>query len=155
MTPPLFIKTVEQKVNNAKQTLKKYNLDVDVTPEDLISYFQATLFEEDTISLNDILENTFLLIHELVEINELKKRGLRITKDVIIKNVDTVYEAHLIATNVELSVAYDSGALQYIEDRMKDIKSWLEDPLLPQRLYDRCNELLQNTKKRITKLSKK
>ncbi len=147
MTVSSFIKVVEQKVSEAKKVLKKHNIEVNVTPEDLISYFQATTFEKNTTTLDDVLKNPFLLIHELVEINELKQRGLRITKNVIIKNVDTVYEAHLIATDVELTVAYEAKALQYLKNRRRDIESWLEDPLLPQRLYSRCEDLLQKVKK--------
>ena len=138
---------VEQKVSEAKQILKKYNLKVDVDPEDLISYFQATSPTGDTTTLNDVLKNLFLLVHELVEINELKKRGLSITKDVIVKNIDTVYNAHLIATEVELYIAYKHDALKHIRNRIKNIESWLEDPLLPKGLYNKCYELLKKSKK--------
>ena len=153
LTSSSFIKKVEQKVSKAKQVLKKYNLNVDVTPEDLISYFQATTIEEDTTTLGDVLKNPFLLIHELVEINEMKKQGLRVTKNVIIENVDSVYDAHLIATEVELAVAYESGDIQHIKNRIGNIESWLEDPLLPKRLHTKCEALLQRAKKFIQNLS--
>ena len=33
------------------------------------------IFSEDTTTLSDVLENEYLMIHEVVEINELKRIG--------------------------------------------------------------------------------
>ena len=137
--------TVKKKLAIGKQTLEEYGFEVDVTPEDLILYFQATTFY-DTSPLEEVLKNPFLVIHELVELHELKKRGLKITKDIIVNNIDTVYEDHLIAAEVELYIAYKLGALSHIRNRIRDIENWLEDPLLPKKLYDRCYELLKKAK---------
>ena len=139
-------KMIKQKIAIGKQTLEQYGFKVDVTPEDLILYFQATTFY-DTIPLEEVLKNPFLVIHELIELHELKKRGLKITKDIIIKNIEAVYNAHLIAAEVELFIAHKMGAKSHIRNRIRDIKNWIEDPLLPKNLYSKCVELLKKAEK--------
>jgi len=58
------------------------------------------------LSSKVILSDDLWLIHELIEINELKKMGIAITgKDLIIKNLEKVYEAHLKALKLEILIA--------------------------------------------------
>ncbi|HDO41683.1 MAG TPA: hypothetical protein ENH03_02140 [Candidatus Bathyarchaeota archaeon] len=38
-------------------------------------FMTGEFFSEDTTTLSDVLENEYLMIHEVVEINELKRIG--------------------------------------------------------------------------------
>lgn len=78
----------------------------------------------------DLLDTTFLVVHEIVEIAEAKRMGLRITEDVIVRNMEKINDAHLVAAEVELRVAASERDVRYVEARLVDLTSWCEDPLL-------------------------
>ena len=78
----------------------------------------------------DLLDSPFLVIHELVEIDEAKRRGLRITKDVIVRNMETINDAHRVAAEVELRIAASERDVAYVESRFADLRSWCDDPVL-------------------------
>ena len=82
-----------------------------------------------------------LVAHELVELGEVKQMGLPIVKDVIPKNLQRIYEAHLNAFEVEMSLATQMNEWGHIRTRLKDIETWIEDPLLPRKLRPRCKML--------------
>ncbi len=83
----------------------------------------------------DLLDPPFLVVHEIVEIAEAKRHGLRITKDVIVRNMETINDAHLVAAEAELHIAAAEGDVDYVAARFADLGSWCKDPLLthPQR----------------------
>lgn len=81
-------------------------------------------------SNDSLLKNPYLVVHEIVEIAEVKKMGPRITKDVIVKNMELINDAHLVAAMVEFDVAAREGAVGHLRSRFKDLKSWCKDPLL-------------------------
>ncbi len=83
----------------------------------------------------DLLDSPLLVVHEIVEIDEAKRRGLRITKDVIVRNMEAINDAHLAAAEVELRIAAADREAAYVASRFADLESWCEDPVLtePQR----------------------
>jgi competence protein ComEA len=131
---------VETAVSKARQALAENGYACSVSPEDLRKYFEADTPYEGP-SLEEIIKNDFLVIHELVEIDEIMRKGLKLTKDVILANMDTIYEVHLKAAEVELEMAYRAGDLDHIRSRLQDIRNWLEDPLLPAPLTETCEKL--------------
>lgn len=91
----------------------------------------------------DLLDSPCLVVHEIVEIEAVKRRGLRITKDVIVRNMVVVNDAHLEAAEVELRVAAVGGHRDYVQDRFADLAAWCADPELTatQRLaYERFRD---------------
>ncbi|HII41493.1 MAG TPA: hypothetical protein HA326_09820 [Thermoplasmata archaeon] len=78
----------------------------------------------------DLLGVPFLVVHEIVEIDETKRRGLRITQDVIVRNMEIINDAHLTAAEIELRIAAAERKLPYVASRFADLESWCEDPLL-------------------------
>ncbi len=79
---------------------------------------------------DDLLDTPYLVVHEIVEIESAKRRGLRITKDVIVRNMTAINDAHLEAVEAELQIAAAEGARVYVADRFADLRSWCDDPLL-------------------------
>lgn len=77
--------------------------------------------------------------------------GLKLTKDVILANMDTIYEVHLKAAEIELELAYRAEDLHHIRNRSQDIMKWLEDPLLPTPLKETCEKLYKNVNKYLRK----
>jgi len=97
------------------------------------------------LSSKAILSDDLWLIHELIEINELKKMGIAITgKDLIMKNLEKVYEAHLKALKLELLIAQKLGRLDHIERSFKNLKNIVHnDPLVPSYLRSAFKDMLE------------
>ncbi|MCU0852220.1 MAG: hypothetical protein MUC90_03040 [Thermoplasmata archaeon] len=68
---------VEAAVDSAKEMLSESGVDLDVTADQLWEYFETDLPVPD-ISLGEVILNPLLVVHELVEIDEVLKMGLRI-----------------------------------------------------------------------------
>ena len=87
----------------------------------------------DTITIADILGNEYLMIHEVVEISELKKMGIPINKQTVIMTFpDPSYGTHYTAIACELDYALSRGDYDWLRFRMKHAESWIEDEDLPQ-----------------------
>ncbi|MGC9104706.1 MAG: hypothetical protein ACP5JF_07975 [Candidatus Methanodesulfokora sp.] len=84
------------------------------------------------------------MIHEVVEINELRKRGLRINRNTLISSPRSlIYEAHLRALEMELSYASDKGDKNWVVRRLKDLESYLNEPYLSEELRAKMKDLLE------------
>ncbi len=85
----------------SERVRRKFN----VSLEEVYVYLTAETYEEDAYSLEEALSNDYLLFHELLEIEYLKGKGLRITSRVIVENPEAVYEYHLKVLEGELKLA--------------------------------------------------
>jgi len=120
---------VDAAVEKAKEILSDCGIDLDTTADQLIDWFDTELPIPD-IALGDVVLNPLLVVHELVEIDEVLKMGLEITKDVIIRNPEKVDDAHLKAAKVELMVARSLGAVEHLRERVKDMEKRCVDQTL-------------------------
>ena len=143
---------VRAAVDDAKRILGSCGVDVDVTADQLWDWFQTELPIPD-IELGDVVLNPLLVVHELVEIDEVLKMGLTITKDVIIRNPEKVDDAHVKAARIEIMVAKAIGAADHLRMRISDIEKWCEDKSLTERRRAEYRELLVQTKECIDHLA--
>jgi len=118
---------VEKAVENARRLLKSQGFDCETTAEELKRWFQADTPYDKDMKLEDILETPLIVVHELVEIDNVKRMGLVLTKNVIVENLQKVDDAHLNAAEVELKLAVSLRDIAHIKDRLDDIKAWSED----------------------------
>ena len=84
------------------------------------------------------------MIHELVEINEVKKTGKTIDKRVIMDSPKTIiYEAHLTAIETELEYALRKGDTYWMKIRLRQHKENVldDDPNLPEELRPRAERV--------------
>ena len=88
-------------------------------------------------TFDEIVENPLFVIHELVEIEAVKRMGLKLTKNVILENPLEIAAAHLEAAEVEFRVAYETGATEHLRMRVDHAKAWCEDPVLTPALRKR------------------
>lgn len=144
---------VRAAVDKAKELMLDCGLDVDATTEDLIEWFDNELPIPD-IALDDVVVNPLLVVHELVEIDEILKMGFTLAKDVIMKNPEKVEEAHLKAVAVEMKIAHSIGAAEHLGDRVKDIECWLDKTLSESRRAD-YRRLLATAKDYLSDLERK
>ena len=129
----------------AQDLLVSAGFHTNTTLDDLRKWFLADTAYAD-IGLEQVLGSRLLLVHEIVEIYEVKKMGLALEKDVIVKHSDPVYEAHLKAAEVEIELSIELKDYDHIKYRLDQIRSWYQDPLLPKRLRYRCSNLYKKAR---------
>ena len=87
----ISIDEVEQQLMGAVSNYSK------ITAEELIAYFDGPAPSGDTTTLNDILNNRWLLTHEIIELSELKNMGFNISIKFLHSQTLEVDLAHIIA----------------------------------------------------------
>ena len=145
---------VPSSMGTTRLLLRKAGYECHVTSSELVAWLKT-----DTPYLNpsneSLLKNPYLVIHEAVEINEVKKMGLRITKDVIVRNMERINDAHLTASIVEFDIAAKDAALDHLRSRYGDLRSWCEDPLLTPVQKERYEAFRAETERRLRALESK
>jgi DNA-directed RNA polymerase subunit F len=150
-TPPLD--EIRSKIKMAKTELKRVGYAaMDVSPQEFFDYMTGEIFSEDPTTLRDVLGNEYIMIHELVEISELKKVGRTIDKRVIVDSPKTtIYTAHFAAIEAELSYALQEGDTYWARWRLKTHKTSVldADPNLPEEMRPRAEEIFKRFSKLI------
>lgn len=119
---------IERAVSEGLKTLRSHGRSCDDSAEDLKRWFRADTLYPD-IGIEDVIRNPLLVVHEIVEIDEVKKMGLDIgMKDVIISNLELVDRAHLKAARIEMEIAYAMKNRTHLAERIDDISNWSKDP---------------------------
>ncbi|MBN1329731.1 MAG: hypothetical protein JXA54_09685 [Candidatus Heimdallarchaeota archaeon] len=138
---------IQNKINETSDYLvvNKYP-PVILHTQELQAYFEGEAPSGDSITLDMVLQSKWLIIHELIEITELKKQGFTISSELLLKCPEEVFNAHLIATEWELDLATKEGDHKWVQQRLKDIQNWLEDPSLKIEFFARCMKLLKKYK---------
>lgn len=116
---------------------------MDVQPRELLEYLTGPTTTGDKTTLEEILGSRYLMLHEAVEILELKRRGILIDRITIVGHPVETYEAHMRAAEVEFTLAEREGDQAWLERRLRDAEGWLRDPQLPPHLRPFCKRLLR------------
>ena len=103
-----------------------------ISPKEFYDYMTGETPTGDVTTLEDVLGNEFLMVHEMVEISELKNRGIPIDKQTVIRFYPEVYKAHFIAIDYELTYASNKGDYRWIKRRLTHVEEQLDDPYLPE-----------------------
>jgi DNA polymerase III delta prime subunit len=136
----IMLEGIESRIEKARRTLESLNYHLDVSAQDLVDYMSAETFAEDRVKLRDVLENEYYLIHELVEVNEWKKRS-RIHGRIVVDSPATlVYTIHYIALEKELEYALQRGDYAWIKERIRDQS---EDPYMPEEFKPQAKLILE------------
>jgi hypothetical protein len=101
-----------------------------ISAEEFYKYISGETPTGDIVTLDEILISEYLMLHEIVEISELKKMNVIIDKQTITKHYPKVYEAHLTAMDYELTYALNNGDYGWIKHRLAS------NPLLPADGYN-------------------
>lgn len=120
-------------LNSARSALMSQGYVCNVSVEDFQGWLEAESPQPGT-GIDAVLKNPILTIHELVEVNEIKKMGITIAKDTIIGNPEKIDEAHVIAAEMELDFAMARRDYAHIKQRIGSFKSWCDDKRLTDRL---------------------
>jgi hypothetical protein len=141
---------IEKKVEDTTALLGELGYDAEeVTTTEIHDYMTGETFSGDKTTIGDILDSEYLMVHEIVEISELKKRGILINKRTLMDSPKTViYDAHFSAMEFEMGYASRKGDLEWLRIRLGHHREVLDDdPFLPESmkpralaLYDRFKE---------------
>ena len=143
---------IDEKISRAEKAFKQlYYVAENVRAEEFYDYMTGEMFSDDITTLRDVLDNEFLMVHELVEISELKKMGRTINKRTIMESPKTmIYEAHFTGMEYELNYALLKRNYSWVEKRLKDHHLVLiDDPHLPEELKPRGKAILERFRKLI------
>jgi hypothetical protein len=138
---------IDSKIRKAQEALKGFGYSaVDVSAREFYDYMTGEIFSDDPTTLRDVLGNEYIMIHELVEIGELKKTGRKIDKRVIVGTPKIpFYTAHLNAMETELKYALSKGDTYWMRMRLKMHKDSVldDDPNLPEELRPKAEEIYE------------
>ncbi len=117
---------VEAAVARAKELMSANGLECSTTASDVMRYFEAYPYEAD-MTLDVVIKFPLLVVHELVEIEGLKKFGVRLDRDSILNDPAQVEEAHYLAATLEMNLAYSLRDRNHVKMRLGVIRTWLLD----------------------------
>lgn len=136
------ITKIQLLIDKIELQLKQFQIPhVKVSAADLLEYFSYDAPTGDTTTIKDVLEKKWLLMHELIEISELKKKNLPLTIELFYDYFDELLDAHMTATEYEFYLAKQFNDLDWIKKRLPLLLMWIEDPELPNRIQRRCLKL--------------
>jgi len=141
---------ISDKIKRTMKILKELDYKAEnVSVEEFYDWMTGEIFSDDKTSLREVLDSEYLMIHEVVEISELKKMGRRIDKRVIVESPKTViYEAHFYAQEFEMDYALIKKDYSWLRHRLKHHKSVVfDDPNLPDSMRPRALEIYRKFKK--------
>lgn len=136
-------KVIEYKLVETSNVLRtiKYSGEK-VMPEEFYNYLAGETPTGDTTTVLDILDNEYLMLHEAVEISELKKMGVLVNEKTAISAFPRVLEAHCTATETEVNYARLRKDKKWLKQRLQVAKIWLGDDTLPPYLAQRIKTII-------------
>jgi hypothetical protein len=113
------------------------------TTQEFYDYVVGEAFIENRVTLRDILGNEYLMLHETVEISELKKNGIEINqKTIMTTEKETIYTCHFYAMGFELDYSLLLEDFYWLKHRLGYHEKLLNDEQnLPSILKDRGTEI--------------
>ena len=135
---------ISQRLNETFHILHEIGYDLETcSVREFYDYMTGEIFSEDEITLKAVLENKYLMIHEVVEISELKKMGLSIDTRVIVDSrKEVIYSAHLYAMDFELCCIQSDNDHEWLKKRIDaHYRVLTSDPWLPVSLKPRAQEI--------------
>jgi hypothetical protein len=116
----------------------------DVSPREFYSYMTGETVSGDRITLEEVLRSDFLTLHEVIEISELKKKGIPINEVTTVNcPLKTTYEAHMTAVEYEIKYALKREDLAYVKLRLMHMREWLKDENIPKELTPKLKSMVE------------
>ncbi|MFB0514176.1 MAG: hypothetical protein ACETVQ_01215 [Candidatus Bathyarchaeia archaeon] len=146
------IRRIDTKIKEATRILEQLGYESEkISAKEFYDYMTGETPTGDVVMLNDVLLNEFFMVHEIVEISELKKMDVPIDQQTIMVFYPEVYVVHLTALDYELTHALNKRNYAWFQRRLSGVT--LEDPYLPQEFNYLRQELAPRCKSIIKKFS--
>ena len=132
---PIDIDRIQDLIERSSSILRDQGYEtIAIDPLEFVDFAKGSNELGNEITLNEVLKKRYLTIHEVVVISELKKIGKKTTQiDLLTRSLE-VYEAHLIAFELELSLALKEENPEWVRERINLIESWIKDNTVPDSL---------------------
>jgi len=129
--------------------LKKYNYDCKLTVNDIEIWFSAP-----TLYFNVVpkIELDALLLHEIIELCEVKKMKIPLTHDIFIKYPIEIELAHALSLKVQLPIAIDFKWRKFIKTYIELIEEYLNEDL-PEHIKNIYYKILDEYRKALRLIS--
>lgn len=154
-----MLSEIKDKITKTTKVLRSIGYDfVEVSAQEFCDYMTGEIFSKDTTTLDDVLGSEYLMIHELVEISELKRMSKTINKRVIVDSPKTaIYDAHLTAMETELEYALQKKDFFWVKIRLRHHNGSLleDDPYLPQEMRPRAKALYERFRNTVSQRTRK
>ncbi len=150
MTAPSYeemAETIEARLEQAAELLGELEYPLmEFTAQEFYDYLTGETFTGDRITLRQILGNEYLMLHEVVEVCELKRLGVAIDKDTTMTADKTkIYSAHLAAMDFELGYSLLLEDYYWLRHRLgHHFKMVKKDEHLPDSLKARAKKILDD-----------
>lgn len=136
-------RVIEYKLAETSDALKQIRYSAErVMPEEFYNYLTGETPPGDTTAILDVLDSEYLMVHEAVEISELKKMGVLVSDKTAMSAFPKVLEAHCTATEIELNYARLRKNKMWLRERLQTAKNWLDDDTLPPQLAQRIRTIV-------------
>ena len=126
--------------------LGEFGVDVvEVSAEEFYDYLTGETFTGDKTTLGNILGSLYYVVHEVVEIGELKRAGLRIGRRTVVDSPrELIYAAHFRAYGVELEAALGRGDVEWVRIRVGNhYRNLVGDEFMPESLRGEAEALYE------------
>jgi len=136
-------------LEEAYVVLDEFGVDVvEVSAEEFYDYLTGETFTGDKTTLGDILGSVYYVVHEVVEISELKRAGLRIgLRTEVTAPRELIYAAHFRAYGVELEVALGRGDMEWVQTRINNhYRNLVGDEFMPESMRGEAEALYERFK---------
>lgn len=144
MVAPVLADRINNRISAAVKILKNLKYEpVPISPEEFHDYLTGETLTGDKITIDEILGKDYFMVHELVEICELKRNKILITKRTMLDFPFAVYSAHIQATEMEFNYALVQTDYDWLRKRLQHASGWFEDPFLPDELRPRYEQLVK------------
>lgn len=147
-----ILNKIDERIKEAVKILEQLGYEIEpISSKEFYDYMTGETPTGDVITLNDILDNEFLMVHEVVEISELKKKGKAINKQTVMNSYPkTTYETHFTATEYELTYASNKKDYAWLKIRMNHARDWLSDKNLPKELLPQYKSMVKRFSKHLS-----
>jgi hypothetical protein len=136
--------TIENRLDQTYEILGELEYEyLECSAKEFYDYITGETFTSDRTTFRDILGNEYLMLHETVEISELKKSGINIKKNTIMEgDRTTIFTCHFYAMGFELDYALLLEDFYWLKHRLGYHETLVNTQLnLPSRLKDRGIEI--------------
>jgi hypothetical protein len=136
--------TIENRLDQTYEILGELEYEyLECSAQEFYDYIAGETFTSHRTTFRDVLGNEYLMLHETVEISELKKSGINIKKNTIMEaDRATIFTCHFYAMGFELDYALLLEDFYWLKHRLEYHEYILNTQLdLPSRIKDRGIEI--------------
>ena len=140
---------IQFRLSQTNELLDEFEYEViKCTPEEFYNFLSGDKISNEKVTMLDIIGNEYMMVHVVVELSELKRKGLTIgEKTVSDTDKETLYEAHLRAADYEMGYAMLIEDYYWMKHRLEYLVNMIEkDKNLPESLKPAATTIYENFK---------